>query len=162
MKTLKTLALALLAGIALSASGPADAHQAGCYFGRTHAAWDVHRVYGSPHGCVWIHRPAGAAASIGPQIRTRLHGTEDSEPLARDPIGDATAVCGFNGFFVSWPYFVVTAKRVAWGAGRGCQTLGGTAAVVWSGHFVFRQREGRRPARWVPVVDATSPPLRRP
>jgi hypothetical protein len=153
--------LALLAAAGASGAVPADAHRTGCYLGHTFAVWDVHRVYGTPHGCVWLYRPDGGHHSIGPQFRTRLHGQNDSTALPRDPIGAAAAVCGFSGFLVSWPYFVVTARRVAWGDGQGCHDLGGTAAVTWSGHFVMHPREGRRPARWVPVVDSSSPPLRR-
>jgi hypothetical protein len=90
-----------------------------------------------------------------------LHGVDDGAALTRDPIGEAEAVCGFSGFFVTWPHFVVTANRVAWGDGTGCHRLDGDRAVTWSGHFVFRAHDGRRPARWEPVVDASSPPLRR-
>ena len=159
MRIAVVLAVLALAGV--SGAAPADAHRPDCYLGRTFGVWDVHRVYGTPHGCVWLYRPDSGHHSIGPQLRTRLHGQDDSEALPRDPIGDAAAVCGFSGFFVSWPYFVVTARRVAWGDGTGCHRLGSTAAVIWSGHFVLRPREGRRPARWLPVLDASSPPLSR-
>ena len=157
-----SLILALLALAALSASASADAHRPGCYFGRTFPVWDIHRVYPAPHGCVWLYRPTGGYVSIGPQFRFRVHGNEDTPALPRDPIGEAYAACGSSGFFVSWPYFVVTARRVAWGDGTGCHTLAETSALIWSGHFVYRPREGGRPAHWEPVLEASSPPLRRP
>jgi len=136
-----SLILAVLALAALSVSASADAHRPGCYLGRTFPVWDIHRVYAAPHGCVWLYRPTGGHVSIGPQFRFRVHGNEDGEALPRDPIGEAYGACGFSGFFVSWPYFVVTARRVAWGDGTGCHTLGATSALIWAGHFVYRPRE---------------------
>jgi hypothetical protein len=118
-------------------------------------------VYPIPHGCVWLYRPDGGYASIGPQLRLRLNGHDDTPALPRDPIGDAEAVCGFSRFFVSWPYFFVSAHRVAWGDGTGCHDLDGTSEVIWAGHFERRRRAGFRATHWEPVVDVSSPPLRR-
>jgi hypothetical protein len=106
-----------------------SSHRPGCYFGRSHPVWDVHRVYPIPHGCVWLVAPETGFFSIGPEFRLRVHGRDDAPALPRAPIGEAAAVCGFSGYFVSWPYFVVTANRVAWGDGTGCHDLGGTSEI---------------------------------
>ncbi len=76
-------------------------------------------------------------------------------------MGEAVWVFGFSTFKVSWPRFVVTARRVAWGDGIGCHDLLTGRAVMWEGRFVWRPREGRRPARWEPVLIRSSPPLLR-
>ena len=152
--------VAALVAAALSVSSASAREQRGCSTGHS-AEPDAHRVYAIPGGCVRLYRRDGGYYSIGPQLRTRVNGHDDGEALPRDPIGEAEAACGFSRFLVWFPYFVVTATRVAWGDGTGCHDLAGTAEVIWSGHFVMRGREGRRPARWQPVVDFSSPPLRR-
>jgi hypothetical protein len=153
--------VALFAVLALSASGHAAAGQS-CSIGHANNPWDPHRVHAIPGGgCVWLYRPDTGFYSIGPAFGFRLKGHQDSGALLRAPIGDAEAVCGFNGFFVAWPTFVVTATRVAWGDGTGCHALPAGQAIIWAGHFVLRPRAGARPGHWEPVADATSPPLRR-
>lgn len=137
------------------------AHAPGCFAGSTFPLGSAYRVYRIPHGCTWLYRPRLGRFSIGPQINTRIHGTNDAAALARDPIGDAAAVCGLSSFVVTWPRFVVTARRVAWGDGTGCHDLPKGRAVTWAGRFVWRPREGRRPARWEAVLTRSSPPLRR-
>lgn len=116
--------VALVAGAAAVAGRAADPGRPGCSVGHTYPAGDAHRVYAIPHGCTWILRPDGHYWSIGPEIHTRINGVSDGAALPRDPLGDAAAVCGFSGFVVSWPRFVVTSRRVFWGNGAiGCETL---------------------------------------
>jgi hypothetical protein len=122
----------------------------------------IFHVYLIPHGCTWLVKPRIGHVSIGPQFRTRIHGTDDGAALVRDPMGEAAGVCGFSTLFVTWPRFVVTAQRVAWGDGTGCHDLPDGRAVTWEGRYVWRAREGRRPARWEPVLTRSSPPLSRP
>jgi hypothetical protein len=99
-----------------------------------------------------LNRP-GNPRSVG--------GHDDTPSLPRNPIGEAAAVCGFARFFISWPDFLVTARRVAWGDGAGCRSLVGSSEVIWIGHFEWRPKKAFRAAHWEPVLDASSPPLRR-
>ena len=158
-RRLAVFAAAALAGTALTAS--ADPQRPGCFAGSSFPRGSVRRVYPIPRGCTWLYRPDGGYFSIGPQIHTRIGGEDDGAALPRDPIGEAEAVCGMSTFVVSWPTFVVTARRVAWGDGTGCHALPAGRAVTWIGRFVWRPREGRRPARWDPVLVRSSTPLRR-
>ena len=112
------VALSAITAAALAAAAPARG--AGCYSGRTFAAGDPHHVYAIPGGCTWLLKPDLGFFSIGPEFRTRIRGTDDGAALARDPLGEAAAACGFSTFVVRWPAFVVTARRVAWGDGTGC------------------------------------------
>jgi hypothetical protein len=153
----------VFAAAALIAVAIPGAHAAGpgCFVGNTYPRGDAHRVYAVPHGCTWIYRPDGHSFSIGPEIHTRINGTTDGEALPRNPIGDAAAVCGFSSFVVSWPRFVVSARRVFWGQGAAvCETLPANRSVRWEGRFVWRPRQGLRPARWQPMLLRSSPPLR--
>jgi hypothetical protein len=152
----------VVAGIASATSiTPGVAHAPGCWSGNSSPVGSVSHVYLIPHGCTWLGKPRIGHVSIGPQFRTRIHGTDDGAALVRDPIGEALGVCGFSTFFVLWPRFVVTARRVAWGDGTGCHDLSEGRAVSWEGRFVWRSRDGPRPARWEPVLTRSSPPLRR-
>jgi len=158
-------AATVLAGaalVAVAAIPGAHAASPGCFAGNTYPPGDAHRVYAIPHGCTWIYRPDGHFFSIGPQVNTRINGTTDGAALPRDPIGDAAAVCGFSTFVLSWPRFVVSARRVFWGHGATvCETLPANRSVRWEGRFVWRPRNGLRAARWEPVLLRSSPPLRR-
>jgi hypothetical protein len=155
-------ALAVVALAAAASGTPSVAHAPGCWSGRSSPVGSVSHVYLIPHGCTWLGKPRIGHVSIGPQFRTRIHGTDDGAALVRDPMGEAYGVCGFGTFLVTWPRFVVTARRIAWGDGTGCHDLPEGRAVTWEGRFVWRPREGRRPARWEPVLTRSSPPLRRP
>ena len=152
--------VALVAVLFARPAGSASATSR-CYIGHSHGGWDVHRVYPIPHGCIWLVHPNTGYFSIGPEFRIRFHGLDDAPALPRDPMGDAAAVCGFSRFFVSWPYFLVTAHRVAWGDGTGCHDLEDSAQVIWAGHFEWRPRAPSRDAHWEPILDISSPPLRR-
>ncbi len=121
----------------------------------------IYHVYLILHGCMWLLKPRLGHQDIGPQFRTRIHGTDDGVALERNPMGEAVGVCGFSTFKVSWPRFVVTALSVAWGGGTGCHDIPVGEGVAWEGRFVWRPREGRRAARWEPVLTRSSPPLRR-
>jgi hypothetical protein len=147
------LTVAALAAAGLSA--PGAAHAPGCWSGTSFAEASIFRVYLIPHGCTWLLKPRLGSQDIGPQVRTRFHGTDDGVALERDPMGEAIGVCGYSTFKVSWPGFVVTARRVAWGDGTGCHDLPTGQAVTWEGRFVWRPRDGRRPARWEPVLVAS-------
>lgn len=154
--------LAVFAPAGSSLATPTAAAAPGCSIGHPSDPLSTHRVHVIPGGgCVWLQHPDTGFYSIGPAFQFRMKGHQDSSALPRDPIGDAQAVCRFSRFFLSWPTFVVTAKRVDWEDGTGCHDLAGGAAVIWWGHFVLRPRQGLRPAHWEAVVDATSPPLRR-
>jgi hypothetical protein len=157
----RVLVAAAAALVAVAAIPGAQAAGRGCSSGNTYARGDAHRVYAIPHGCTWLYRPDGHFFSIGPEVHTRINGATDGEALPRDPIGDAAAVCGFTTFVVSWPRFVVSARRVFWGQGAtACETLSANRSVRWEGRFVWRPRNALRPARWEPVLLLSSPPLR--
>ena len=118
--------------IAVLAIPGAHGASPGCFSGTTYAHGDAHHVYPIPFGCTWIYRPDGHFFSIGPEIHTRLHGISDGAALPRDPLGDAAAACGFSTFVVTWPRFVVTARRVFWGGGAThCETLPAGKSVRW-------------------------------
>ena len=149
---------ALVAALAIPGASSANS---GCFSGASYALGDTHHVYTIPQGCTWIYRPDGNFFSIGPEIHTRLNGISDGAALPRDPLGDAAAACGFSTFVVTWPRFVVTARRVFWGNGATrCVTLPDNRSVRWEGRFVWRPRNGLRPSRWEPVLLRSSPPLR--
>lgn len=115
---------------ATSAVAGVGTHAPGCRASSRYGVGDPRRVYDIPGGCIWLMSPSAIRASFGPVVKLKIDGKARTEPLGRDPFGDANGYCGVSSFYVSGRYVTVTASRAWLGQSTGCVPVSG-GEMVW-------------------------------
>ena len=123
-------AVGVTVAIGSAASATASTHAPRCPTSSRYPVGDPRRVYAVPDGCVWLVSPSSIRASFGPVVRLRVKGKTRTEPLSRDPFGDAYGYCSVSSFYVSGRYLTITASKAWLGQNAGCvRIIGGQ--MIW-------------------------------
>jgi hypothetical protein len=128
---IRALCIVGVAAVVGSAASAAASTQApGCPASSRHPVGDPRRVYAVPDGCIWLVSPSSTRASFGPVVRLRINAKTRTEPLSRDPFGDAYGYCGVSSFYVSGRFLTITASKAWLGQNTGCIAIHG-GQMIW-------------------------------